>query len=415
MKSTKSYDISKRVVMDAWRRVKENRGAAGVDEESLEEFESDLRNNLYKLWNRMSSGSYFPPPVRVVEIPKKGGGVRRLGVPTISDRIAQTVTLAYLEPKLEAIFHKDSYGYRPKKSAIQAVEVVRKRCWRYDWVLEFDIRGAFDNIDHELLMRAVRKHTDSKWVLMYIERWLKAPFQFEDGRQEQRDKGTPQGGVISPVLMNLFLHYVFDSWVTKNYSEIPFVRYADDGVAHCRTKEEAEQLKDALTKRFAECKLELHPEKTRIVYCKDDDRRGEYQNETFDFLGFTFRARRSKNRWGKYFINFTPAVSNKATKAIRQKTRGWRLHLRSDKRLEDLSRMFNPVLQGWVNYYRNFYKSAMYPVFRYVDRKLVLWAMRKYKRLKGHQRRATYWLGRIARKHPRLFVHWQMGMRPATG
>ena len=415
MKPTKSFDISKHVVMEAWKRVKEKRGAAGIDGESLEEFESDLKNNLYKLWNRMSSGSYIPSPVRVVEIPKKGKGVRRLGVPTISDRIAQAVALIYLEPDLELVFHKDSYGYRPGKSTIQAVGVTRERCWRQDWVLEYDIRGAFDSIDHELLLRALRKHTDCKWVLMYVERWLTAPFSFTDGRQESRTRGTPQGGVISPLLMNLFLHYVFDYWMTKHYPNIKWARYADDGVVHCKTEEEAQELLKALTKRFLECKLELHPDKTRIVYCKDEDRQGDFENTSFDFLGFTFRPRCSKNRWGRYFVNFTPAVSNNAVTAMREKTRSWRLHLRSDKSLEDLARMFNPILQGWVNYYKHFYKSAMYTVFRQVDRILARWAMRKYKRLRGHQRRATHWLGRIARKEPNLFVHWKMGMRPAAG
>jgi RNA-directed DNA polymerase len=415
MDSTKPFCISKHVVLEAWKRVKENRGAAGIDDESVEKFESDLKNNLYKLWNRMSSGTYIPPPVRVVEIPKKGGGIRRLGVPTISDRIAQTVVQMTLEPGLEPLFHEDSYGYRPGKSAIQAVGVTRERCWRYDWVLEFDIRGAFDNIDHELLLRALRKHTDCKWVLLYVERWLVAPFQFADGRQEQRAKGTPQGGVVSPLLMNLFLHYVFDRWMSRHYPEIRFARYADDGVCHCKTEAEAQKLKSALTNRFAACKLELHPDKTQIVYCKDADRRGEYEHTSFDFLGFTFCPRRSKNRWGKYFVNFTPAVSSKASKAMRQKTRSWRLHLRSDKSLEDLSNMFNPILQGWVNYFKHFYKSAMTAVFRHLDEVLVRWAMRKYKRLRRHRRRAAHWLGRIARKEPRLFVHWKMGIRPAAG
>lgn len=415
MKSTKSFEISKQTVIAAWKRVKENGGAAGIDKESLTEFESDLKSNLYKLWNRMSSGSYFPPPVRVVEIPKKGGGLRRLGVPTVSDRIAQTVVLMELEPKLEPIFHKDSYGYRPGKSAIQAVGVTRERCWKYDWVLEFDIKGAFDNIDHELLLKALCKHTDCKWVLLYVKRWLISPFQYEDGEQEERSKGTPQGGVVSPLLMNLFMHYVFDHWMTKHYLEIPFARYADDGVAHCKTEREAQKLKEALNKRFTECKLELHMGKTQIVYCKDSDRRGKHKKISFDFLGYTFRPRRSKSRYGKYFINFTPAVSNKAATAMRRKTRSWNLHLRSDKSLEDLAGMFNPVIQGWVNYFRNFYPSAMSRVLRQVDLILVRWAMRKYKRLKGHQRRATHWLGAIARREPGMFAHWKMGIRPAAG
>jgi RNA-directed DNA polymerase len=294
LKKAKPFAISKKVVWEAWKEVKANHGAAGVDGESISDFEEDLKDNLYKIWNRMSSGSYFPPPVRTVEIPKKSGGKRLLGIPTVSDRTAQMVVKRYLEPVLEPHFHKDSYGYRPGKSAIQAVEVTRRRCWRYDWVLEFDIKGLFDNIDHALLMRAVRKHTRCKWILLYIERWLKAPFEKEDGTLVERTKGTPQGDVISPLLANVFLHYVFDKWMERRYPQNPFCRYADDGVVHCRSKVEALQLKGVLEARFRQCNLELHPEKTRVVYCKDDDRRGNYSHTSFDFLGFTFRPRRSK-------------------------------------------------------------------------------------------------------------------------
>jgi RNA-directed DNA polymerase len=282
-------------------------------------------------------------------------------------------------------------------------------------LLEFDIKGLFDNIDHELLMRAVRKHTDCKWLILYIERWLKAPFQMEDGRVIERSAGTPQGGVISPVLANLFLHYAFDMWMKRTHPQNPWARYADDEVVHCRTREEAEELLEQLHKRFRECGLALHPDKTRIVYCKDDDRRGEFPETKFDFLGYTFRPRRSKNRYGKFFINFTPGVSNKACKAMRQTIRQWRLQLKPDKDLSDISRMFNPVLRGWVNYYGRFYKSAMYSVMRHMNRALIQWARRKYKKLSRHRRRAEYWLGKIAKRDPRLFVHWQMGVVPAAG
>ena len=415
MKRARSFEISKKVVWEAWKRVKANHGAAGVDEESIADFEKDVKDNLYKIWNRMSSGSYFPPPVRTVEIPKKSGGERLLGILTVADRVGQMVAKMYLEPVLEPNFHRDSYGYRPGKSAIQAVEVTRRHCWKYDWVLEFDIKGLFDNIDHDLLMRAVRKHTDCKWMLLYIERWLKAPFQGEDGILVERTKGTPQGGVISPLLANFFLHYVFDKWMERNYPQVPFCRYADDGVVHCRTEAEAWLMKEVLESRFKECNLELHREKTRIIYCKDEDRQKEYSQTSFDFLGFTFRPRRSKNRWGKPFINFSPAVSNEAGKAMRQEARRWRLHLRSDKSLEDLSKMFSPVVRGWINYYGNFYKSALYPTLRHLNKTMVRWAMRKFKRLRRHRKRAEYWLGRIAQRQPWLFPHWRMGVRPAAG
>jgi group II intron reverse transcriptase/maturase len=350
----------------------------------------------------------MPPPVKRVEIPKADGGVRGLGVPTVADRIAQTVVKQALEPELEKHFHPDSYGYRPEKSAHQAIGQARQRCWRYDWVVDLDIKGFFDNIDWDLMMRAVRHHTQDNWVLLYIERWLRAEVQMPDGSLVQRERGTPQGGVVSPLLANLFLHYTFEAWMQRTYPQIPFERYADDALCHCRSREEAEDLKAALERLFAECRLELHPEKTKIVYCKDDDRRQEYPCTSFDFLGFTFRPRRSKNRWGKYFINFSPAISNKAAKAIRQEVRGWRLQLRSDKDLDDLARMFNAVIRGWVNYYGAFYKSALYPTLQHIDRKLARWATRKFKRLRRHRRRAEQWLRRVARRQPGLFAHWRL-------
>jgi len=408
LNQAKPFPITKRQVWEAYKRVKANQGGAGVDAQSLAEFAEDLENNLYKLWNRLASGSWMPPPVKRVEIPKADGGVRGLGVPTVADRIAQTVVKQALEPELEKLFHPDSYGYRPGKSAHQAIGQARKRCWRYDWVVDLDIKGFFDTIDWDLMMRAVRHHTQENWVLLYIERWLCAEVQMPDGSRQARERGTPQGGVVSPLLANLFLHYTFDAWMQRTYPQIPFERYADDALCHCRTKEEAEDLKAALEQRFAECRLELHPEKTKIVYCKDDDRRLEYPCTRFDFLGYTFRPRRSKNRWGKYFINFSPAISNQAAKAIRQEVRRWRLQLRSDKDLDDLARMFNAVIRGWVNYYGAFYKSALYPTLQHIDRKLARWATRKFKRLRRHRRRAEQWLRRIARRQPGLFAHWRL-------
>jgi len=404
----KPFCISKWEVWEAYKRVKANQGAAGVDGQSIADFEEGLKNNLFKIWNRMSSGSYFPPPVRRVDIPKDNGGTRPLGIPTVADRIAQTVVKRYLEPIFEEHFHPDSYGYRPKKSAIEAIRVARQRCWRYDWVLDLDIKGFFDNIDHGLLMRAVRKHTDCKWVLLYIERWLKAPVQLEDGSLIHRDKGTPQGGVISPLLANLFLHYAFDVWMKRQYPQIPFERYADDGICHCRSKAEAEGLREAIERRFAECGLELHLQKTKVVYCKNDNRRGDYPEQKFDFLGYTFRPRGAKNRQGTFFVGFNPAISNKATKSICDTMRRWKLHRRTDKSLDELAHMFNPVLRGWINYYGRFHKSALYRTFQHLNNILVRWASRKYKRLRGRNRRADRWLRCILHRQPRLFAHWQL-------
>lgn len=408
MEQAKPFAISKREVWEAWKKVKANQGAAGVDGQTVRGFEADLQRNLYKLWNRLASGSYFPPAVLRVEIPKGDGRMRPLGIPTVADRVAQMVAKQRLEPEVEKHFHPDSYGYRPGKSALDAVGQARQRCWRYGWVLDLDIKGFFDNIDHSLLMRAVRKHTEEKWVLLYIKRWLKAAVAMPDGTTQLPEKGTPQGGVISPLLANLFLHYGFDQWMQREYPAVPFERYADDAVCHCRTEAQAQTLREALEKRMNAIGLELHPDKTRIVYCKDNDRRGDYPQTQFDFLGYTFRPRRSKNRWGKYFINFTPAISNKAAKAIRRTSRKWRWPCRSDKSLEDLAYINNKVVQGWINYYGRYYKSALYPVLRVFDRRLEMWAMRKYKQLRGHRRKAMHWLRRIARKQPTLFAHWRL-------
>lgn len=415
MEQAKPFDIPKKLVWAAYRHVRSRKGSGGVDQVELEDYEKNLKDNLYKLWNRMSSGSYFPSPVRLMEIPKKAGGVRKLGIPTIQDRIAQTVAKMVLEPELEPHFHPDSYGYRPGKSAIAAVGVARKRCWHHDWVVDLDVKGFFDSIDHDLLLRALGRHTQCRWLLLYVTRWLKAPMQHSDGTVVARDKGTPQGGSVSPILANLFLHYVFDAWMSKHHPNIPFERFADDVIAHCRSLRQARWLITVLQNRFAVCGLELHPTKTRIVYCKDDDRRETWEHESFDFLGYQFRPRRSKNRYGKYFVSFTPGVSPRAAKAFRDVIRSWRLHLRSDKNLNDISRMFNPVLRGWLNYFRHFYKSATYPTLKMFDRVLMRWATRKYKRFRKRRRKATHWLGQVARREPRLFAHWAMGLRPAAG
>ncbi len=313
---------------------------------------------------------------------------------------------------MEPHFHHDSYGYRPGKSAIKAVGVARQRCWWYDWVVDLDIKGFFDNLDHDLVIRAVKKHTDCKWILLYIERWLKAPAKMEDGTLMKRGKGTPQGGVASPLLANLFLHYAFDEWMKRNHPTIPFERYADDAIVHCCSEKQSKLIKTEIERRLSQCKLELHPDKTKIVYCKDGLRRGSYQHESFDFLGYTFRPRRSKSLSGNFFVNFSPAVSNKASVEIRRVIRSWLFHRRSDQSLEDLSRFCNPILRGWINYYGQYYKSALYPIFDVFNRILVRCVRRKYKRFRFHQRRATRWLRQIAYRQPALFAHWKAGFQP---
>ncbi len=409
---TKPFVIPKPLVAEAYKLVKARKGAGGIDEVSLAKFEENLKDNLYKIWNRLSSGSYFPPSVKGVEIPKKSGGKRRLGIPTIADRVAQMVIRLKFEPLVEPHFHEDSYGYRPKRSALDAVGVTRKRCWKFDWVLEFDIKGLFDNIDHSLLMRAVRKHTECKFTILYIERWLTADMVMPNGDTIKRTRGTPQGGVISPVLANLFLHYVFDKWLEINYPDIKWCRYADDGLLHCKTLKQAEFFKDILRKRFIECGLEMHPEKTKIAYCKDADRRKDYPITSFDFLGYTFRPRVAKNKYGKLFTSFLPGVSKEALKAMNAETRKRGFRNSTELSLEDISRMYNSVLRGWFNYYGKYYPSALAPLWRHFNRTLVAWAMRKYKKLKGKSRTIEMF-ERIVKQNPKLFVHWQKGIKGA--
>jgi RNA-directed DNA polymerase len=411
LSKTKPFIIPKDLVVEAYKLVKANAGAAGVDQQSLADFDRNLKDNLYKIWNKMSSGTYFPPPVKAVPIPKKQGGERILGVPTVSDRIAQMVVKLVFEPIVEPYFYPDSYGYRPNKSALDAVGITRQRCWQYDWCLEFDIKGLFDNIDHELLLKAVRKHTNIKWVILYTERWLKAPMQLPDGSLVERTKGTPQGSIGGPILSNLFLHYVFDAWMTKHHPKAPWCRYADDGLVHCRTEQEALKILSELKERFEACRLELHPTKTKIVYCKDGSRKGQYAQTEFDFLGYTFRRRLVRNRKRNIsFVGFSPAVSKSAQKSMRAETRKWGLRNRTDLSLEDIAHMYNPVLRGWMGYYGRYYSSALDPVLGHFNETLIEWAMRKYKKLRNRKTMAALFMHKIVRRDPKLFVHWNKGM-----
>ena len=415
MAKTKSFDITKQMVYQAYKRIKANKGAAGVDHISLERFEDNLKDNLYKLWNRLASGSYFPLAVRGVEIPKKKGGIRVLGIPTVADRIAQMVVKTSFEEKVEKHFLADSYGYRPGKSAHDALEVTVKRCWKMDWVLEFDIKGFFDNINHELLLKAVHKHIQCPWELLYIKRWLRVPLQETKRRTISRKSGVPQGGVISPILANLFLHYAFDQWMKTYFPNNPWCRYADDGIIHCRTKKQAELIKRCLQRRFRECCLEIRPEKTKIVYCKDSNRKMNEENIQFTFLGYTFKPRKAKGRTGTVFTSFLPAISKESKEGIRQKVRSWRLLWMTNQSITDIAQKYNPMIRGWLNYYGKYGKKELTRVLEHINLHLSFWVRRKYKRYKWKLREAIRYLRRIAIHSSNLFEHWRVGIMPATG
>jgi RNA-directed DNA polymerase len=403
----KPFKISQQVVWKAYLRVAGNKGAPGVDEQTLAEFGKDLKNNLYKIWNRMSSGTYMPPPVRAVEIPKPhGGGVRTLGVPTIADRVAQTVVAMHLEARAEPKFHPDSYGYRPGRSPLDAVGVCRERCWKKDWVIDCDVEKFFDTVPWDLIIKAVETITDARWVLLYVRRWLAAPLQYADGALVARDKGTPQGSAVSPILANLFMHYAFDMWMRREFPTIWWERFADDMVVHCVSKRQAEHVLSAIAARMEEVGLRLHPKKTRIVYCKDGKRRGKHEHTSFTFLGYTFRQHSAKDKMGNRFSSFLPAMSNDAKKAKGTQLRRMSIHRRTNLTLDDLARWLNPIVRGWMQYYGRFSRSEMYPLLRRVSTYLMRWAWKKYRRLRTHKRFQPWWAGLLDRA-PALFAHWK--------
>jgi len=401
----KPFEIPKQAVWEAYRQVAVNKGAPGVDEQSLGEFESDLKNNLYKIWNRMSSGCYMPPPVKAVEIPKAQGGIRLLGVPTVADRVAQTVVANYVGERAEPRFHPDSYGYRPAKSALDAVATCRQRCWKYDWVIDLDVRKFFDTVRWDLVLKALEAVTTTPWVLLYVKRWLAAPLQHTDGSLQQRHEGTPQGSAVSPVLANLFMHYAFDLWMDRTFPDCPFERYADDAVVHCVSKAKAEQVLAAITERMSEVGLTLHPDKTRVVYCRDANRRRSHEHTRFTFLGFRFQARMARNKDGRHFSSFQPAMSPEALKANGARLRAMRIHRRTDLTLGDLARWLNPIVAGWMNYYGRFYRTRMWPLLQRLNTYLRRWAARKYRRLRTFKAFQRWWTRVIARE-PQLFAHW---------
>jgi len=396
--------ISQKEVKMAWQKVRAKGGVGGVDGEGIKSFEKNLKNNLYKLWNRMSSGSYHPKAVLRVEIPKGDGKTRPLGIPTILDRVAQEVVRARLEPVVEGFFHPDSYGFRPNKSAPEAVKTCRERCWKYDWVLDVDIQKFFDTIDHELMMKAVKKHCAEKWMVTYIERWLKAPVQHSDGTVSETVKGTPQGGVISPTLANLYLHYAFDNWMRGTFPSVKFERYADDIVIHCSSIEQSKEIEKALGERLKESGLTLHPEKTKVVYCKVGNRKGMYPTKKFTFLGYSFQARTAQNTGSKsLFTSFLPAVSREASKKFRTAIKETRLLKMTHLSLRELADALNPRIRGWYNYFQHFYKSAVYPQNYWLDRAIISWLRNKF-RLTWLT--AIQYLGRLSKAEPKYFAHW---------
>ncbi|WP_328512775.1 group II intron reverse transcriptase/maturase (plasmid) [Streptomyces sp. NBC_00376] len=408
----KPFGIPKLLVMEAWEKVRAYKGAPGVDAVAIEEFEEDLRGNLYKIWNRMSSGCYFPPPVRMVEIPKPQGGIRVLGVPTVGDRVAQTVVAMVLEKRVEPIFHPDSYGYRPGRGATDAVGTCRERCWKYDWVVDLDIKAFFDSVPWDLMLKAVGSVCELPWVLLYVKRWLAAPLQHADGVLIERAKGTPQGSAVSPVLANLFMHYAFDMWLNRAFPDVRFERYADDAVIHCRSLAEARAVLAALDARMDSVGLQLHPYKTQIVYCRDANRKSSFEHTRFTFLGYDFRERTVDGRKG-LFRSFSPAVSDKALKRMGEVVRSWRLHRWVQGEARDLADWINPVVRGWMQYYGAYNRSALYPLLKRINAYVVRWLRGKYRRLRRSWSATfrAWWSG--VDRHPRLLAHWVWVTEPA--
>jgi group II intron reverse transcriptase/maturase len=406
----KPFGIPKLLILDAWHQVKKAGGGAGIDNVSLKQYEENLSSNLYKLWNRMTSGTYFPQPVKQVAIPKAGGGMRNLGIPTVNDRIAQTVVRLSMEAELDKAFVPESFGSRPGKSAHQAIEQCRRNCWQYDWAVDIDLKAYFDTIDHQLLMKAVRKHARQNWEVLYIERWLKAPVQQVNGVIVAKGEcGIPQGGSISPLLSNLFLHYGLDLWLKREFPRIPFERYLDDCIIHCKTKRQANFVVSRLKRRLDEIKLALNEEKTKICYCLDAKRRmhKEEPQVVFTFLGFDFKPRAMRRKTGGFALNFTPAVGRKAQKKLRDNLRKTGLARRTDITVEYLAATWSPIIRGWTNYFGQFRPSAMQWTLHLINRQIVGWLCRKYRlRTRAAQRR----LLRTVQEKPNLFPHWALGV-----
>jgi RNA-directed DNA polymerase len=405
----KTVPIEFRQVVKAYWKVRKGGKAVGIDNESWTDFEKSTEKNLYVIWNRLSSGSYHPQAVKEVEIPKKDGKKRKLGIPTLRDRIAQQVVKEYMEKQIDKLFHENSYGYRPLKSAHQAVEQVRKNTFKYDWVIDMDIQKFFDEIDHKLMLKAVTHVLEEKWVRMYVERWLEMPIQKKDGTIEQRNgKGTPQGGVISPILANLYLHFTLDAWLNKHYPEVSFVRYADDVVIHCNTEEQAEEVLEAIKQRLKEVKLEIKQEKTHIAYCKDYRRKLKHGTVKFEFLGFSFQPRARKSRTnGKQFTAFTAEISQSNQKKIRSIIRDTGAFKNTHLEMVDIALCLNDKLRGWINYYGIYSNRCLRLTLRHIDMRLLKWMRKKYRL---STRSAVKRLASVKAQDPFLFYHWEKGL-----
>ena len=408
---TKSVPVSRQMVWEAYKKVRSNHGSAGIDQISMEEYDAQRSKHLYKLWNRMASGSYFAQPVKEAEILKKDGKVRKLGIPTISDRVGQMVLKEHLEARFEKIFSPNSYGYRPEKDAHQALEKVRQNCRKNDWVIDLDIKGFFDNINHDKLMLAVKKHVPEKWCLLYIKRWLTAPEQTKTGELVQKQgKGTPQGGVISPLLANLFLHYAMDKWLEQTHPRVEYVRYADDAILHCQSKSHAEQVLEAVRERMQACGLELHPLKTKLVYCRDYRRQEKHPEVKFEFLGYSFQPRSTMSKkTRKLFLGFDAAISISSKKRIADKMEELDIVNLNFKSIVGVAKFLEPYIRGWINYYGKFRLSAMNPTFQLLRKRLVRWARKRYKRYKTNLNKAYDWLTRMRKQFPNLFYQWRLG------
>lgn len=407
---TKTVPITFKMVVDSYGKVRKGGEATGIDGESWETFDKNVEKNLYVIWNRLASGSYHPSAVREVEIPKKDGRKRKLGIPTLRDRIAQGVVKEYMEKKIDQHFHENSYGYRPLKSSHQAIKQVRENCLQNDWVIDMDIEKFFDEIDHELLMKAVEAMTEEKWVSMYVRRWLEMKIENSKGEQLDRGgKGTPQGGVISPLLANLFLHVALDKWLEQNHSEVKFVRYADDMIIHCASKEQAEQILQAIRERLSEVKLKLNEKKTQIVYCQDYRRTAKHERVKFEFLGFSYQPRACKSHYGerKSFTAHTAEISNENQQKIRETINTLIYWKNTTVEMKEIAQKLNPCLRGWINYFGLYGKRRLREALQSLEYRLIKWIQAKYK-IKS-VRKAIILLSEQKKSKPKMFYHWQAG------